>query len=237
MKTPFGTTLPLAEAPYNSRVSTNIDNGKNYYLTAFNPGYALQASELNEIQELFFTNLNLTQRMNYNWSNAGYKIPFWNGCIPLNPNSVRVTSVTTANSTSTFNVVVEKDWYLWTEKNSNMSFWIYNNLATTSYTFTTTVGLGSTEYIGFTINNENINCCQAATCDSTQDPNLRDNSSGFSDTYYTCGASRKKATTSNVIILQATTASTFFPLIKVTLDSATDAVFKFIDDQTVTPQI
>jgi hypothetical protein len=233
MKTPFGTTLPLTEAPYYSRMSNNIDNDKNYYLTAFNPGYALQASELNEIQELFFTNLNLTQRMNYNWSNAGYKIPFWTGCIPLNPNSVRLTSSSTSGSSSTFTVTVENDWYLWTEKNSNMSFWIYNDLSTTSFTFTTTVAIGSTEYVGFTIANETINCCQAASCESTQDSTLRDNSSGFSDTYYTCGASRKKASMSSVIILQATAASTFFPLIKVTLDSATEASFKYMDDQTI----
>lgn len=235
MKTPFGTTLPLTEAPYYSRMSTNIDNDKNYYLTAFNPGYALQASELNEIQELFFTNLNLTQRMNYNWANAGYKVPFWSGCIPLNPNSVRITASTTSNSSSTFTLTVENDWYLWTEKNSNMSFWIYNDLPTTSFNFTTTVGVGSTEYVGFSISNETINCCQAATCESTQDSNLRDNSSGFSDTYYTCGASRKKATMSDVIILQATTASTFFPLIKVTIDSATESTFKYMDDQNIIP--
>ena len=235
MKTPFGTTLPLTEAPYYSRMSTNIDNDKNYYLTAFNPGYALQASELNEIQELFFTNLNLTQRMNYNWANAGYKVPFWSGCIPLNPNSVRVTASTTSNSSSTFTLTVENDWYLWTEKNSNMSFWIYNDLPTTSFNFTTTVGVASTEYVGFSISNETINCCQAATCESTQDSNLRDNSSGFSDTYYTCGASRKKATMSDVIILQATTASTFFPLIKVTIDSATESTFKYMDDQNIIP--
>lgn len=233
MKTPFGTNLPLSESPYYSRVSNNIDNDKNYYLTAFNPGYALQASELNEIQELFFTNLNLTQRMNYNWANAGYKIPFWSGCIPLNPNSVRLTSSTTTGSVSNFTITVDNDWYLWTEKNSNMSFWIYNDLATTSYSFTTSSGINSPEYVGFEITNETIKCCQAAACDSDQDSTLRDNSSGFSDTYYTCGASRKKATMNDVIILQSTASSTFFPLIKVTLDTATSAIFKYLDDQDI----
>jgi hypothetical protein len=234
MKTPFGTTLPLTDAPYYSRVSSNTDNGKNYYLTAFNPGYALQASELNEIQEIFFTNLNLTQRMNYNWSNAGYNIPFWDGCIPLNPNSVRITSSSTSGSVATFTVTVENTWFYWTEKNSNMSFWIHNNLPTTSFSFTTTTGLGSTEYIGFQISNETIKCCQADICDNDQDSTLRDNSSGFSDTYYTCGASRKKATTDNVLILQSTASSTFFPLFKVTVDTATTSTFKYMDNQDIT---
>jgi len=233
MKTPFGTNLPLSEAPYYSRISNQTDNGKNYYLTAFNPGYALQASELNELQEIFFVNQNLSQRTNANWSNAGYKIPFWEGCIPLNPSSVSISQVTTANSSSTFTVTLANDWYLWTEKTSKMSFWIYNNLSTTSFSFTTTSGVGPTEYVGFTVTNELIDCCQAANCDVNQDSTLRDNSNGLSDTYYTCGASRKKASITNAIILSATTSSTFFPLFNVTLTNSTTASFKFMDNQEI----
>ena len=66
-------------------------------MLAFNPGYALQAAELNEIQELFFVNQNLTQRMNANWIriNSGqttaFTAPFWEGLIPLKPEYVIVT--------------------------------------------------------------------------------------------------------------------------------------------------
>lgn len=231
MKTPFGTNLPLTESPYYSRISNNTDNDKNYYLTAFNPGYALQASELNEIQETFFFNMNLTQRMNASWTNAGYKPPFWNGCIPLYFDNVRITSSTTTNSNCTFTVAIDNAWFLWTEKNSNMSFWIHNDLTTTSFTFTTTSGLGSTEYVGFEIANETITCCQSENCNPDQDSGLRDNSSGLSDTYYTCGASRKKATMNDVLILTSTTSSTFFPIFSVTIDTATSASFKFLDLQ------
>lgn len=231
MKTPFGTTLPLTASPHYSRISNNIDNDKNYYLTSFNPGYALQASELNELQELFFVNMNLTQRMNAAWMNAGYNLPFWNGCIPLYSDNVRITSATTTNSNCIFTVDINNSWFLWTEKNSNLSFWIHNDLETTSFTFTTTSGLGSTEYVGFEIQNETINCCQADTCTSSQDSELRDNSSGFSDTYYTCGASRQKATMSDTLILNATTSSTFFPIFSVTIDTSTTASFKYMDLQ------
>jgi len=233
MKSPFGTTLPLTESPYLSRISTQIDNGKNYYLTAFNPGYALQASELNEIQESFFVNANLTQRANAKWQQSGYKIPFWEGAIPLYPENVSITSKTTVGSSCTFTVSIPNGWFLWTEKTSGLSFWIYNNLSTTSFTFTTTSGLGSTEYVGLTVNNETIKCCQAATCNSDQDASLRDNSSGLTDTYYTCGGSRKKATVTGTSILTATTSTTFFPIFKVNITSSTTATFKFMDDQDV----
>lgn len=233
MKTPFGSTLPLTESPFYSRISNNIDNGKNYYINAFNPGYALQASELNEVQELFFFNQNLTQRMNSNWMKRGYNVPFWEGCIPLDPNSIQITSSTTANSSSTFTVSLANGWYLWTEKTSKMSFWIYNDLADTSYTFTTTSGVGPSEYVGFTITSETIQCCQAGNCDTNQDDTLRDNSNGLADSYYTCGASRKKASFTDAVILNATTSSTFFPLFSVTLSNSTTSSFKFLDDQDV----
>jgi hypothetical protein len=233
MKTPFGTNLPLSESPYNSRISTNIDNDKNYYLNAFNPGYALQASELNELQELFFFNLNLTQRSNSAWMTAAYNVPFWNGCIPATPSNVQITASSVSGGAATFTVTLSNAWYLWTEKNSSMSFWIYNDLADTSFTFTTTSGIGSTEYVGFEVTNETIKCCQAADCAADQDSTLRDNSSGLSDTYYTCGASRLKASVTDALILTATTASTFFPIFKVTIDTATTATYKFLDDQDV----
>ena len=90
-------SFPLNKTPYHSRVSTHAEAGKNYSMLAFNPGYALQAAELNEIQELFFVNQNLTQRMNANWIriNSGqttaFTAPFWEGLIPLKPEYVIVT--------------------------------------------------------------------------------------------------------------------------------------------------
>ena len=105
--TPLNTasnSFPLNKTPYHSRVSTHAEAGKNYSMLAFNPGYALQAAELNEIQELFFVNQNLTQRMNANWIriNSGqttaFTAPFWDGLIPLNPDYVSVTLTSPINS-------------------------------------------------------------------------------------------------------------------------------------------
>jgi len=233
MKAPFG-TLPLSEAPFLSRISTQYDNGKNYYLTGFNPGYALQASELNELQESFFLNSSLMHRSHASWVNQGYNIPVWDGCVPFDPTSIIVTVNSVGASTANFTVTIPNGWFLWTEKTSGLNFWVYNNLTDTEFSFTTTSGIGSTEYVGFMISNDTINCCQAGNCLENQDATLRDNSSGLTDTYYTCGASRKKATFDDAVILTSTTASDFYPLLKITIDTISSASFAFIDDQSIT---
>ena len=59
--TPFNPSLPLYPEPYYSRITDNLDTTgaglddiKNYWLTGFKPGFPLQASELNELQEQFY---------------------------------------------------------------------------------------------------------------------------------------------------------------------------------------
>ena len=128
--------FPLSDSPYLSRVSTHFNDYKNYAMLAFNPGFALQAAELNEVQELFFINQSLTQRMNANWINLGstqtspYTAPFWEGLIPLHPNYLTVTSATynSASGVATINYILSPGWYLYTDKNSKLSFWIYNSV-------------------------------------------------------------------------------------------------------------
>tara|TARA_Y100000034_G_scaffold96222_1_gene117115 strand:+ start:141 stop:1133 length:993 start_codon:yes stop_codon:yes gene_type:complete len=80
-------SFPLASAqnrPYNSRVEDEISfgdgesniNPKNYQFVGFRPGFPLQASELNEIQEHYQMQLTLTINMMNNWITSGAG-PMW----------------------------------------------------------------------------------------------------------------------------------------------------------------
>ena len=75
---PLSEELPLTPAPHLSRVtqhelSRDLSDGgsKNYKHVAFRPGYALQAAELNEIQEHFQLQMTLTINMHHNWITSG----------------------------------------------------------------------------------------------------------------------------------------------------------------------
>ena len=235
MVSPFGTNLPLTSAPYYSRVGNNYNGSgttKNYYILGFNPGYALQASEFNEVQENFFLNLNLTQRMNANWSFVGYKIPFWQGAIPLTSTQVTSSEPTISSGAATFTITCASGWYLWTDANSKMSFWIYLDSAI-SESFTTTQPTHTIGFVG--TSNETILCCPNDTCDDTQDATLRDNSQGDTNTHNTCGASRKKMTLTSLDIRDGLVAnnSTFFPILYVTTTASTVTI-TFADTQNLT---
>ena len=84
-----GTSWPLRPSPYYSRVEDqeiDFDSGgfgdksKNYQFIAFRPGFSLQASELNEMQEHFQMQLTLTVNMYHNWITSGISSIFnsWN---------------------------------------------------------------------------------------------------------------------------------------------------------------
>ena len=80
-------SFPLSPTPYFSRVEEQriafdgglggIDRPKNYQFVAFRPGFALQASELNEIQEHFQMQLTLSMSMMHNWITSGRGM-LWN---------------------------------------------------------------------------------------------------------------------------------------------------------------
>jgi hypothetical protein len=229
MVTPFGSTLPLTNSPYNSRINenyTSFDVPKNYYLLGFNPGYALQASELNEVQELFYINLNLTQRMNSNWTNYvdGYNIPFWDGMVPLSPQLITFSGTPSlSGSTLTFTVIFNIGWYLWTDNVSKMSFWIYNDTAIT--TNVSIIGSGSVGFIGGKVE---VTCCPNDTCSETQDSDIRDNSQGN-----TCGASRKNIKLTGAEVRSSSVnLSDYFPVLSVTVNSTAGTyTIKFPDGQ------
>jgi len=245
---PFGFKLPLTDGPFNSRISSQYSDGatvntnKNYYAIAFNPGYALQASELNEIQELFFLNQNLTQRSNATWQSQGYKIPFWEGLIPLNPTNVSISNVVEGSSTSTFFVSVPNSWYLWTEATSKMSFWVYKDQSSSSNVKSFSVGNGQTIYIGYNTQRALIDCCPNDNCSENSDDTIRDNSDGSTvGQFNTCGASRLKMYFSNnsadfTAVADLSGAASFRRIFSVT-GTSTGITAAFGDGQAITVSV
>ena len=76
-------SFPLSPQPHYSRVEDEISiddginsNPKNYQFVAFRPGFPLQGSELNEIQEHYQLQLTLTIAMMNNWITSGAG-PMW----------------------------------------------------------------------------------------------------------------------------------------------------------------
>lgn len=200
--------FPLSDSPFLSRVSEHYESGKNYAMISFNPGFALQAAELNEIQELFFMNMNLTQRMNSNWiqisgaQTTPFYAPYWEGLIPLSPSYLTVTSSTFDGTNLTFSYTLSAGWYLYTDKASKLSFWVHNN---TTFTQSNVVAGSGVFYFGTRSSTEQIGCCQTNENCLDQDSTLRD---GSQETYqeFTCGASRFKI---NINPTSATTLESF----------------------------
>jgi hypothetical protein len=248
---PLG-TLPLSGVPYYSRISSQYSQeNKNYYMLGFNPGYALQASELNELQELFFINQSLTARLNSNWSQYG-KIPFWDGLIPGDPriaipgqslpSELAAPTVTTPSSPISgiwqFDVIMRPSWFYWVDESTGLGFWIYiNQSGSTNFrTISTTTSGNSINYIGFVAEKTEISCCPSSTCGTDQDDTIRDNSSGNAqNSFFTCGASRLKVSFTDPIEIRTSIASgdNFYPIFKITFN-ATTATVTYIDEQPVT---
>lgn len=157
---PFRSPLPFSVQPFYSRIETqkDINNIKNYYGIAFNPGFPLQASELNEIQEIFYLQQTLTQDMISRWGgneistknrditnettwnadktaqieNSGWKLtstgPGWQGCTPLDYGQITDTLLT---DTNLINLKLSAGWYLVKSPliNGGFGVWVYQPLA------------------------------------------------------------------------------------------------------------
>lgn len=180
MKNPFLTTTPLSQYPYNSRTGMNEfdpnNPSKNYVLHGFKPGHALQASELNEIQENYYKNLTLYNILLKNWfflgqmvagnSNLPIRGPSWIGAVPLHPNMIQITATT---------ILMQKGWYL-VDDSSGLKFWIYNN---DDRSLGSIPGSG---IVGINIERKYIT--------ELDDSNLYDNSNGYYDSSLSSGADR-----------------------------------------------
>ena len=186
--TPFS-TLPLDTGVYLSRVSEFMSRPANYVLAGFRPGFALQAAELNEMQEQFLFYQTLSNRTNNNWRDvytAGN--PFWDGCTPYTPTLLTVTIPTSG----TLTVSAARGWYYIVDTistptagvlNSGFGYWIYLE---TQQTINVTFAETSTTPLkyGFTYSISDVN--------SSVDDTLNDESNAANANMTVPGANRIK---------------------------------------------
>lgn len=175
----------LKQYPYLSRVGKQIEDVKNYYAVAFKPGYALQASELNEMQELQYIQQTLTQTMISNWctydiinSAAGSPTvtgPGWNGCTPLHPDLITLDQET---------LNIEAGWYLF-KNTATFGVWAYNDSL-----IQLRPSLIPTQY-GFYAEHSIVECTNTSPAGIGKDLDLQD-TSNINVINGNCGASRLK---------------------------------------------
>lgn len=176
--------FPLSEFPYNSRTElAEAIGNKNYISVGFKPGFPLQASELNEVQDIFALNQNLTTSMINWWQSNDLgnpsvdtnipKIygPGWLGTTPLWPEAFenQILGPTTnlfsyTENASQITIKAKVGWYLVYSRESNLKHWI--KLGTELQR--TITPLTSDNYIGFYVYYRSIN--------SGNDGSLNDNS-------------------------------------------------------------
>lgn len=196
--TPFTGGFPFNQNPFRSRVESQINASKNYYAVAFKPGYPLQASELNEIQEIFYTQSTLNSGLIPSWSGQT-SIP-WNGCTPYSYD--QLVGITSSNKGITISANV--GWYLIKHQNTNggLGIWVYNDTAQTvigGFTGAT----GTTGSYGIVVKPVTISCTTNIPAGTTQDRTLQD-SNNMNIINGPCGADRLKL---NIIKFGSTAAS------------------------------
>lgn len=195
---PFSSGFPLQNYPYNSRVQSQIDAAKNYYAVAFKPGFPLQASELNEMQEIFYAQQTLTQGVLANWHNMNYleqsgigttKTP-WDGCTPYSPDLMVVSYPTTTSITITAN----PGWYLVKNStfNGGLGVWVYNQTSSSvlsNYSIQSPVATDGT--YGIIVKSVEVNCTTNAVELQYEDRSLQD-TANINVINGPCGAARLK---------------------------------------------
>jgi len=186
---PFGFSLPLNTSTYLSRISDFMSRPVNYVVCGFKPGFALQASELNEIQERFLVYQTLSNRCNNNWrasTTLTAPNPFWEGATPFSPANISTTQ--TAGSITVF---ANAGWYYVIDSlagggsvsNSGFGYWI--NIKTT-LSVTVTFNETSTTPLkyGFMLSKSYVNF--------NDDSSLKDNSNSSNSSLNVPGADRMK---------------------------------------------
>lgn len=183
---PFTGGFPFNQSAYRSRVEAQTDASKNYYAVAFKAGYPLQASELNEMQEIMYVQNTLTsnlQTVSSGWT-AG-TVP-WNGCTPLTSGLITAAGTTSITATGAIG------WYHVKHTNTNGGFgvWVYNSTAKTIVSGFTGA-TGTTGPFGIVVKPVTISCTTNSTAGTTQDRTLQD-SYHMNITNGPCGADRLK---------------------------------------------
>lgn len=192
-------SFPLSVTPYNSRITFSeliTDPAKNYALVAFRPGFPLQASELNEIQETVIFNNTLTNFMYGNWTavftgEKSYPLPGWKGSIPLWPKKMEMEEEPTYNmfyyeniigaSSTTVKITAKAGWYYVYNKKIGMKTWVYLSKDLVSESITVTQ---NNSYVGFAVRHSFVN--------ASSDGSLYDNSTPNNPSSSPAGANRVK---------------------------------------------
>jgi len=180
---PFSTGFPLTLTPFKSRTEQQLDIAKNYFAVAFKPGYPLQASELNEIQEIFYIQQTLNvQLLNSSNSWTAGTTP-WTGVTPMSKSLISFTGVEGEP------ITINPGWYHIKDPqiNGGIGVWVYNN---TIRTVTAGNNESTTDItIGFTVKTVVVECTNNSTPSSTEDSYLQDQSN-FNVIGGPCGAAR-----------------------------------------------
>lgn len=194
--TPFSADFPLSANPYRSRIEQQLSSAKNYAMVAFKPGFPLQASELNEIQEIFYVQQTLTQTLFANWhtkdmleqNSASMLATPWNGCTPLSSDLV---SYTTTNNKIT--VTFKAGWYLLKQQdvNSGLGIWVYNPTDTVVLSDYDRASIGLNGEYGIIVKPVSVNCTTLSPERTNEDRTLQDSSS-INVINGPCGAARIK---------------------------------------------
>ena len=187
--TPFTGGFPFNQNPFRSRVESQIDAGKNYYAVAFKPGYPLQASELNEMQEISYVQRTLSNILPSQGGFTAGTVP-WNGCTPL---GITLVSCTLATSpVKSLSATANPGWYLIQHDQTNGGFgaWVYNGTARTLISGYTGATANSGDY-GIKVKFVTICCTTNPTAGTTQDRTLQD-SHNMNIINGPCGADRLK---------------------------------------------
>jgi len=181
--TPFSIGFPLTLTPFKSRTEQQLDTAKSYFAVAFKPGYPLQASELNEIQEIFYIQKSLTDdllKLSTGWTTG--TVP-WVGATPM------LKDMITCESRPNGLVYIDEGWYyikdpqinggigVWAYNDTNMSFYPPHNEETESPTY------------GLIVNTITVECTNSQTSENITDPYLQDQSN-FNVIGGPCGAAR-----------------------------------------------
>lgn len=185
IQSPFN-PLPLNVNPYFSRITDNYDTSKgipkNYFLVGFKPGFPLQASELNEMQEQFYVQQTLTNMCFSQWAALPGAVPFTVQATPLSPSYINLIG---SGSTPTRTLIISSGWYYLHQPGNlatgGIGLWIWN-----PYQYSETL-----DFTNLNNTSKFLYCNNYSIVDVSLDSNLSDNSGGGS-AIKTFGADRIK---------------------------------------------
>lgn len=182
---PFSSGFPLKEDPFRSRTESQINLSKNYYGLAFKAGYPLQAQELNEIQEIFYVQSTLNNRLGSVSGFTAGTVP-WNGCTPLTTALVQATGAGDITATGA------TGWYLIQKQdvNGGLGVWVYNSSIKTIISGFTGA-IGTTGDYGIVVKPLIIGCTSSASPGANEDNTIQD-TSNINILNGPCGADRLK---------------------------------------------